>query len=124
MYISDIQGGNVKRLTDVGNAGNVSWSPDGNRLAYQVSTGANTDVFTYDLAANKEYKLTTFEGADSGPSWDCGGANVSFTSTSNGNPDIYSVPWNGGTITYITNDPGTDKWSQWSPSKEAASQGY
>ncbi len=124
LYVSNIDGGNVKRLTSTGNAGNVSWSPEGNRLAYQVGTDNNTDVFTYDLTNNKQYQLTTFAGADSGPSWDCGGSNVSFTSMSAGNPDIYSVPWNGGTISYITNDPATDKWSEWSPSKEDASQGY
>lgn len=125
LYVSDLHGGSIKRLTDQGNAGNASWSPDGNRIAYQIdSSNSNTDVFTYDLITNKEYQLTTFNGPDSAPSWDCGGNNISFTSTSGGSPNLYGVPWQGGDINYITNTPFTNKWSEWSPSKEPGSRGY
>jgi Tol biopolymer transport system component len=68
--------------------------------------------------------LTTFEGPDSAPTWDCGGGNIAFTSTSGGNMDLYSVPWTGGEIRFITVSPASDKWSQWSPSKEPGSRGY
>ncbi len=124
LFVSDLHGKNLRQITTAGNAGNASWSPDGNRIAYQVSVGSNTDVYTYNLATNVEYKLTNSQGINSAPTWDCGGANVSFTSTSSGNPDIYSVPWNGGAISYITNNPATDKWSEWSPSKEPGSHGF
>ncbi len=49
---------------------------------------------------------------------------MSFTTTQSGNPDIFSAPWQGGTASPITTSPATDKWSEWSPSKEDASQGY
>jgi len=125
LYVSDLLLNTVQQLTNTGLAGNASWSPDGNRIAYQIDSGnSNTDVYTYDLATDKQYKLTTFSGADSAPTWDCGGSNISFTSTSSGTPNIYSVPWQGGTISSITNDPTTNKWSEWSPSKELGSLGY
>jgi len=81
-------------------------------------------VYTYDLVNGVQYQLTDFAGPDSAPTWDCGGGNVSYTSLLSGNPDIFSVPWQGGDISVITNDPSTDKWSEWSPSKEPASRGY
>jgi TolB protein len=124
LYVSDLRGENVKRITSQGNAGNVSWSPDGNKIAFQLGGDEVTDVFTYDLTSGKQYQLTTFAGPDSAPTWDCGGANISFTSLSSGNLDLFSVPWQGGEISYITNNPSSDKWSEWSPSKEFASRGY
>ena len=125
LYVSDLQGGNIQRITSQGNAGNASWSPDGYRIAYQIDGGnGDTNVFTYDLSASKQYQLTTFNGPDSAPTWNCGGSEVSFTSTSDGSPNIYSVPWQGGNISYITNTPYTNKWSEWSPSKEPGSRGY
>jgi len=125
LFVSDLHGNNIKQITNQGYAGNASWSPDGNRIAYQVSTGNdNTNVFTYNLSTNKQYQLTTYNGPDSAPTWDCSGSNISFTSTSGGSPNIYSVPWQGGNISYITNTPGTNKWSEWSPSKEPGSRGY
>ena len=124
LYVSDLQGGNVQRLTSFGNAGNVSWSPDGDRLAYQVGLETSTDVFTFDLSTGKQYQLTDFAGPDSAPTWDCAGTNISFTSLSSGNLDLFSVPWTGGEISNITFNPASDKWSEWSPSKEPASRGY
>ncbi len=125
LYVTDLDGKNTKRLTDFGNAGNATWSPDGTKIAYQVDMGlGNTDVYTYDLTGSKTYELTKFNGPDSAPTWDCGGSNIAFTSTSAGTPNIYSVPWQGGDISYITNSPLTNKWSEWSPSKEPASRGY
>ena len=120
-----MQGNNVKQLTQNVTAGDSSWSPEGNRIAYQIDNGdGTTDVFTYDLTNSKQYKLSTFKGPNSAPTWDCGGANISFTSTSSGTPNLYSVPWTGGTISPITNDTDTNKWSEWSPEKELGSLGY
>lgn len=126
LFVSNLQGGQLQQITSQGNAGNASWSPDGFRIAYQVDNGKdNTDVYTYDLSANREYALTSdFVGPDSAPSWDCGGNNVSFTSIRSGNPNIYSAPWTGGAIGNITNSPATNKWSEWSPAKEEGSHGF
>jgi Tol biopolymer transport system component len=83
LFVMDVDGSNVKRITDgSGNAGNATWSPEGDRIAYQVALFDNesTDVFTYDLTNDQQYQLTSFTGADSAPTWDCGGSNISFTS--------------------------------------------
>ncbi len=125
LYVSDVQGKGFKQITTGGDAGNASWSPEGDRIAYQVTFGDNTDVFTFDLTTNEEFQLTNYGGVDSAPTWNCGGTNVSFTSNREGDPNIYSTWWQGGGDIYgITLDPSTDKWSQWSPSKEPGSRGY
>jgi len=125
LYVSDLQGKSFQQISIGGDAGNATWSPEGERIAYQVTHGDNTDVFTYDLVTNTEYQLTDFAGVDSAPTWNCIGTDVSFTSTRNGNPDIFSTWWQGGSdIVELTNNLSTDKWSEWSPSKETGSRGY
>ena len=90
-----------------------------------IGYGMAAKVFHLPLISDsKQFQLTDFTGPDSAPTWDCLGENISFTSLSSGNLDIYSVPWQGGEINYITNGPASDKWSEWSPSKEPASRGY
>ena len=124
LFVSNWDGSELEQITTDGGAGNATWSPEGYRIAYQVDNGESVDVYTYDLVNQVEYQLTEFAGPDSAPTWDCGGGNVAFTSLLSGNPDIFSVPWQGGEISEITNHPSTDKWSEWSPSKEPASRGY
>jgi len=124
LFVVDATGKNLMQVTKAGDAGNVSWSPEGNRLAYQVENSGNVDVFTYDLRNNTEYHLTDYAGPDSAPSWDCGGTKIAFTSTRDGDPNLLQVNWQGGSQTNITVNPATDKWSEWSPSKETGSRGH
>jgi hypothetical protein len=74
--------------------------------------------------AGKEYLLSTYDGPDSAPNWDCGSSIVSFTSTRDGNPNVFEVGWQGGDQSNVTTDPSTDKWSEGSPSKEEGSRGH
>ena len=57
------------------------------------------------------------------PTWDCGGTNIAYTSTRDETTNIFQVYWQGGGSSNLTIHPATDKWSQWSPSKESASRG-
>ncbi len=126
LYVVDYNGEN-KALIAGGagiNIGNLAWSPEGFRIAYQSEEGGNVDIFTYDFNTGEYYQLTDFAGPDSSPTWDCGGTMISFTTVRDGDPNIYQVFWQGGDQSYLTNHPATDKWSEWSPSKEAGSRGW
>jgi len=124
LYVIDFSGENLIQITNGdGDTTNATWSPEGNRIAYQSERSGNLDIYSYEMSTGSEYRLTDYAGADSGPTWDCGGANIAFTSTRDGNPNILQVAWQGGAQSNLTIDPATDKWSQWSPSKEPASRG-
>jgi TolB protein len=127
LYVVDYSGEN-KELIAGGlgiNIGNHSWSPEGFRIAYQSEEGGNVDIFTYDFVSGEYYQLTDFAGADSSPTWDCGGTMISFTTVRDGDPNVYQTDWQGlGDESYLTNHPATDKWSEWSPSKEQGSRGW
>jgi Tol biopolymer transport system component len=124
LYIVDVNGTNLKRITTDGKTVNAVWSPEGYRIAYQSERNGNLDIYSYDLKADKEYRVTDYHGQDSGPTWDCGGTNLAFTSIRDGNPNIFQVFWKGGPAGNMTIDPATDKWSQWRPSNDVSSTGY
>jgi len=124
LVIIDTKGKNLQRITVDGHTDNPVWSPEGNRIAYQSERNGNLDVYSYDLINKKEYRVTTYEGIDSGPTWDCGGTNLAFTSLRDGDPNIFQVFWQGGSAGNMTIDPATDKWSQWRPSNDVSSVGY
>jgi Tol biopolymer transport system component len=124
LYIVDQNGNNPQRITMDGRTNNHVWSPEGNRIAYQSERNGNLDIYSYDLITKKEYRVTDYEGVDSGPTWDCGGTNLAFTSLRDGDPNIFQVFWQGGSAGNMTIDPATDKWSQWRPSNDVSSVGY
>jgi Tol biopolymer transport system component/P pilus assembly chaperone PapD len=124
LYIIDTNGNNLKRITTDGKTVNAVWSPEGNRIAYQSERNGNLDVYSYDLKDNKEYRVSDYDGPDSGPTWDCGGTNLAFTSIRDGNPNVFQAFWKGGPAGNMTIDPATDKWSQWRPSNDVSSTGY
>ncbi len=124
LYVLDLETGEITQITNDGKTNNATWSPEGNRIAYQSERDGNLDIYSYDFTENKEYRVTDYEGIDSGPTWDCGGTNLAFTSTRDGDTNIFQVFWQGGGASNMTIDPATDKWSQWRPSNDMSSTGY
>jgi Tol biopolymer transport system component len=124
LFVIDIDGSNKIQITDGdGDTNHHSWSPDSSRLAYQSVRDGNMDIYTFDLRDNAEYRVTNGVVDDIGPTWDCGGVNLSFTSTSASDDlNIYQAFWKGGASSQMTVDPATDQWSEWSPAKETASR--
>ena len=124
LFIIDVTGENLKRITTDGKTVNAVWSPEGNRIAYQSERNGNLDIYSYDLLEDEEYRVTDYEGIDAGPTWDCGGTNLAFTSLRDDDANIFQVFWQGGSAGNMTIDPATDKWSQWRPSNDVSSTGY
>jgi Tol biopolymer transport system component len=124
LYVINLDGSGKQLISAGDSTGNHSWSPEGLRIAYQSLRDGNLDVYTYDLRDDSEYRLTDYEGIDSAPTWNCGGALISFTTERDGNPNVFQIDWQGvGSPSNLTIHPATDKWSEWSPSKEPASRG-
>jgi TolB protein len=119
LTVSAIDGSDAKTITQGSmDTGNTAWSPEGNRIAYQAQNNNKLDVYTYDLKNDKQYQVTAGEGVNSGPSWDCGGQHVAFTSTRTGSPNLLMAVWTGGEAEFLTNDALTNKWVLWSPTED------
>lgn len=69
LYLSDIDGGNVRVLVDSGDDPVVpAWSPDGQRIAFAATTGdAASEIFIVDRDGNNRRQLTHDRGDASHP---------------------------------------------------------
>jgi TolB protein len=97
------------------------WSPDGKRLAFthvaQSGPQGNLDIFTSrpDLSdmvrvAGDRRKLSHEES----PAWSPDGASIAFSSTCEGNQELFVVALDGASARRLTNDPAIDAHPAWS----------
>ena len=98
------------------------WSPDGKRIAFthiaQTVGQGNLDVY---LAKDDGTELVAFAG-DQGklsheeyPAWSPDGAKVAYSSTFEGNQEIYVRDVEGDARKRVTNDPAIDAHPAWLP---------
>src|SRR5215467_254323 len=81
--------------------GRLSWSPDGNLLAYSDRTDSNeaTSIFLLSLDSMEVRKLTSTQGSigDYNPTFSPDGRTLAFNRGSQGVTSIYTTPVSGGT---------------------------
>jgi TolB protein len=92
------------------------WSPDGESILYvsyprrgaspilALATGGPTPQVLF------ESEKMVFPG-----SWSPDGARIAFSSSKDGNPEIYVMDRDGGRVQRLTDDPGIDVSPTWSP---------
>jgi Tol biopolymer transport system component len=74
------------------------------------------DIYTINLQTKKLKRLTTNQMADTHPVWHPDGTAISYTSNSNGVPNIHTINLSNNNIS-INSDVGDGVWShQWTPS--------
>src|SRR5262245_29631348 len=81
LAIIDVDNGSIVReipFPKLGEILNPSWSPDGQTVAFSAIVGGDTDLFVYDLATNKETRLTSDAFADLQPAWSPDGRRLAF----------------------------------------------
>ncbi|MGA8265520.1 MAG: protein kinase [Ignavibacteriaceae bacterium] len=82
----DKNGNEIKKLLDQKPIYRVSFSPDGNKIAYDLYDAGqkNIDIWTMDLKRNVSTRLTFEQNADIVPTWTPDGRQVTYSSTSKG----------------------------------------
>lgn len=83
VYVSGVDGRNVRRLSGDGFAAIPSWSPDGRTIAFVRAEPREPDVWnlwTVDLASGRMRRLTSYrEGQLWGSSWFADGQRLAYT---------------------------------------------
>ena len=116
IYISDIDGANVRQLTQDGALGyGPKFSPDGNKVAYSSDKSGYRDTYVIDLSSKKRSIVAQFPGQNTGAAFSPNGSTLALSLSKDGNPEIYTLPAAGGTPTRLTNARGTDCSPTWSP---------
>ena len=93
----DSDGSNVQRMTDGGYATSVSWSPNGQFLAFawnrKYGPGApgGQDIYIMDIASKRWTQLTNGIGRCDFPTWSPDGRHIAFAVGSGPRGQIWSM---------------------------------
>jgi Tol biopolymer transport system component len=88
-------------------AADLSWSPNGQRVAFEADPNGdgNLEVFVMDADGTNLLQLTDSAGRDYWPDWFPDGQRIAFTSERNGAPNIYVMNADGSDQVALTDDP-------------------
>jgi TolB protein len=113
IFVMNDDGSEQRQLTPYAYYNELSWSPDGTRIAYSIFNAivvVNTD--------GTDYQQLTDQWTDSFPVWSPDGQYIAFQSTRddpNQYFDIYVMRSDGTEIRRLTNYPAHDRQPSWSP---------
>ena len=127
IYVMNDQGGNIRRVTDTPYApGNLSWSPDGQQIAFAMDLHASepgqpqqVDIFVMNADGSRQRNLTEHPALDVGPAWSPDGKLLSFTSNRHGNRwEMYVMDIATRKVRQLTDTAGESRGAgspAWSP---------
>ena len=118
VYVMNMDGSNVRRVTTGAAPVVFSWSPDGRRIV------SDFDFFDrrYIVSTNSDGVwdvLLTESGVDSDPDWSPSGDRVAYASSVNGSGEIYVMDVDGGHPVRVTNHSAEDQNPAWAPDGES-----
>ena len=124
----DANGNNLRRLnTEITNTplfADLTWSPDGKRIAYvtpqDIHTQLFVDVYVMDANGSNNRRLTELLYTDTGggaaePAWSPDGTQIIFVSDREGKDEIYLMNADGSNQHNLTNNPARDSSPTWHP---------
>ena len=122
LYVLSADGKQEQRLTknDAPECDAV-WSPDGKRLAFafdKTSPGqGDIEIYVIDAGGENQRPIITSPGRlshEEWPAWSPDGKQLAFTSTRDGNQELYVCAADGSDIRRMTVDPAIDAHPSWS----------
>ena len=115
LYVMDIDGGNLQRLTTTDAAeDHPAWSPDGSRIIFDADYDGDGfyEIYTIHLDGSSLTRLTSNAANDQFADWSPDGTQIAFSSYRNGNWDIYVMNADGSDQRPLTDSP---KWELFPP---------
>jgi len=120
IWVMDYDGSNQRQLTSLKSISlTPRWSPDASRIAFTCfapSAGLTTaQICMFSLDTGKLVSFPRFHGTNITPSWSPDGAQIIFSSSMQGNPELYVSDLNGGRPKRLTTANGASVSPSWNP---------
>jgi len=110
------EGGTATPLTDpVADAQEPSWSPDGERIAFQSYLNGNYHIWSVRKDGSGLEQITDGIYDDREPDWSPDGHSIVFSSDRSGTYDIWRVMLADGRVEQLTANQANDYNAAWSP---------
>ncbi|HEU4386666.1 MAG TPA: DPP IV N-terminal domain-containing protein [Blastocatellia bacterium] len=117
IYVSNLDGSNLQRLTRTSKAVNISprWNPrTGREIAFISDRGGSPQIYVMDVNGGNQRPLIARGGHADSPSWSPDGRYVAFTWGGVGSYQIFVADVATGQLLQLTSD-GTNQSPTWSP---------
>lgn len=115
LYTMNADGSNLVKITNGGTDGPASWSPDGNRIAFERIV-TQQDIFVINIDGSGETNITQFPANPDGHvHWSPDGSRLVFAVFFAGTPQIYIMNPDGTGLTAPLTSMGGNSWPVWSP---------
>jgi len=118
IYVMHSDGSNVQRLTEFETGGYTSWSPDGERIAFEGNFDGIWEIYVMEADGSNVQRITHTPVRDAGsfaPEWSPDGQKIVFDSTRDGNFEIYVIDADGSNVQRLTHNDKSDARPAWSP---------
>ena len=116
LYLSEIDGHNVRRITNHGNLVlNPDFSPQGRELVFTSYREDNPDLYRRSIFNAAEARISAREGLNIAARYSPNGRELAVTLSKDGNAELYLLGANGKIHKRLTNAWGIDVDPSWSP---------
>ena len=121
IWVMDYDGSNQHPLTSLRSISlTPRWAPDSSRIAFTCyakggAGPATAQICLYSMDAGRVVSFPRYKGTNSAPSFSADGSKIVFSSSMNGNPELYSVNSNGGELRRLTFANGASTSPAWNP---------
>lgn len=125
IWAMDYDGANQHQLTSLRSiALTPRWAPDSSRIAFTCYASAGgaaptPQICMYSMDAARVVSFPRFRGTNSAPAWSADGSQLVFSSSMNGNPELYSINGGGGGLKRLTFSNGASTSPVWNPKTNA-----
>lgn len=117
LNVMDADGENAKTITEVtGSIFSPTWSPDGARIAYTVHRDKSYPIiYVQNISGGAANVVTPYPGSNLSPAFSPDGSKLMFSSSFEGNADIYEISSNGGNLRKLIDWPSDEVQPSYAP---------
>jgi TolB protein len=120
IWIMDYDGSNQRPLTSLKSISlTPRWSPDASRIAFTCFRPSNgvtsAQICMFSMDTGKLVSFPAFRGTNITPAWSTDGTQIIFSSSMQGNPELYLADLNGGRPKRLTQANGASMSPSWNP---------